>query len=50
MYLGEIYFLSLFPEDIEAFNRRLKDIGYYTRKSDDSDAEEGQYDLYKKDE
>ena len=49
MYLGEIYFASVFPDDIENFKKRLQDIGYYIKKSDDEDAEENQYDLFKKD-
>jgi len=49
MYMGEIYFLSVFPEDIDRFNSRLKDIGYYIKKSDDKGADENQYDLYERD-
>lgn len=48
MYLGEIYFMDLFPSDIDNFKKKLEDIGYYIRKSDDRDAEENQYDLFKK--
>lgn len=48
MYMGEIYFLSVFPEDIDSFNQRLKDIGYYIKHSDDEGADEHQYDLFKR--
>ena len=50
MYLGEIYFTITLPEDVEKLNKALQETGYYIKKSDDSDAEENQYDLFSKDE
>ncbi len=50
MYLGEIYFSTDFKQDIDDLNRRLKDVGYYIIPSDDTDAEDNQYDLFKKEE
>lgn len=49
MYLGEIYFTIVFPEDIKKLDEALRRVGYYIKKSDDSDAEENQYDLFQKD-
>jgi len=48
MYLGEIYFGNVLPEDIEELNEALQKIGYYIKKSEDEDADENSYDLFKK--